>query len=154
MYEPVQKCTHCGANLTLDDLRGTNCKYCGTVLPHHAQAAQHAQVAGMVMNQMLAQQAQVQAEWRGAFGVGAPPGPPGAPMMSPPPGVPGSPYASPMMPPPPGVPGSPYASPMGMAEAHRAAATGMARMVTMIVVIGIITALLVAGGIVALVLLA
>jgi hypothetical protein len=138
MYEPVQKCTHCGANLTLDDLRGTNCRYCGTVLPHHAQAAQHAQVAGMVMNQMLAQQAQVQAQWRGAFGVGAPPGPPGAPMM----------------PPPYGAPGSPYAPPMAMAEAHRAAATGIARTVTIVVVISVVGALMIAGALVVLVVLA
>lgn len=53
MYDkPLQNCPHCGANLTLDDLRGTDCPYCHTALPHHAQAAQHA----ALVNQMLAQQ--------------------------------------------------------------------------------------------------
>ena len=41
-----------GRHLTLDDLRGTDCPYCHTALPHHAQAAQHA----ALVNQMLAQQ--------------------------------------------------------------------------------------------------
>ena len=77
MYEPVQRCTHCGANLTLDDLRKPNCTYCGTVLPHRAQAEQHAQVVGQVMNQMMGQQAQIQNQWRQGFGLG--------PMAPPPP---------------------------------------------------------------------
>lgn len=55
MYEAVQKCQNCGAGLTLDDMRKTQCPYCQTVYPHHAQAAQHAQVAGMMMNQMMQQ---------------------------------------------------------------------------------------------------
>jgi len=80
VYEPVQKCTNCGAGLTLDDMRGTQCPYCQVVYPHHAQAAQHAEMAGMMMNQVLAQQAQIQDQWRQAFG--APPlggGPPAGP---------------------------------------------------------------------------
>jgi hypothetical protein len=80
VYQPVQKCSNCGAGLTLDDMRGTQCPYCQVVYPHHAQAAQHAQVAGLMMNQMLAQQAQIQNPWRQAYG--APPlggGPPGGP---------------------------------------------------------------------------
>lgn len=84
MYEPVQRCKHCGANLTLDDLRQPNCRYCGTVFPHRAQAEQHAQVVGQVMNQMMGQQAQIQNQWRAGFGLGpmAPPPPPyGAPMQ-------------------------------------------------------------------------
>ncbi len=52
MYEPVQTCKHCGATLTLDDLRQPNCGYCGTVFPHQAMAAQHAQVVGQVLRQM------------------------------------------------------------------------------------------------------
>lgn len=50
MTVPTVSCTHCGKNFTTDDLRGTNCRYCGTLLAHHARAAQ--QVA--VINQMLA----------------------------------------------------------------------------------------------------
>jgi len=52
MNKPLQNCPHCGANLALDDLRGTDCPYCHTALPHHAQAAEHA----ALVNQMLAQQ--------------------------------------------------------------------------------------------------
>jgi len=50
MTVPTVSCTNCGKNFTTDDLRGTSCKYCGTVLAHHARAAQ--QVA--VINQMMA----------------------------------------------------------------------------------------------------
>ncbi len=52
MNKPLQTCPQCGANLTLDDLRGTNCPYCRTALPHHARAAEQA----ALVNQMLAQQ--------------------------------------------------------------------------------------------------
>jgi len=76
MYEAVQYCKHCGAGLALEDLRQPNCKFCKTVFPHHAQAAQHAQVASQMMGQMMQQQAAAQDQWRGAFGVGPmPPGP-------------------------------------------------------------------------------
>lgn len=50
MTVPTVSCTNCGKNFTTDDLRGTSCRFCGTVLAHHARAAQ--QVA--VVNQMLA----------------------------------------------------------------------------------------------------
>ncbi|MBX3259050.1 MAG: hypothetical protein KIS78_15910 [Labilithrix sp.] len=50
MTVPTVSCNNCGTNFTTDDLRGTSCRYCGTVLAHHARAAQ--QVA--VVNQMLA----------------------------------------------------------------------------------------------------
>lgn len=36
-------CTKCGANLTGEDLQRTDCKFCGTVLPHHARAAEKAE---------------------------------------------------------------------------------------------------------------
>lgn len=124
MYEAVQQCKHCGAGLSLEDLRKPNCTYCGTVFPHHAQAAQHAQVASQMMGQMMQQQAVIQDQWRGAFGV--PPlggGPPGGP---PPMGV--------LMPPPPGAPGSPYADPMRIAQAHAVHASQLSRMITWIVV--------------------
>lgn len=47
---PTVACTNCGKNFTTDDLRGTACKYCGTLLAHHARAQQ--QVA--VINEMMA----------------------------------------------------------------------------------------------------
>ena len=50
MTVPTVSCTNCGKNFTTDDLRGTSCRYCGTLLAHHARAAQ--QVA--VVNQMMA----------------------------------------------------------------------------------------------------
>ena len=78
MYKPVQSCTNCGANLTLDDMRGDECPYCRTVYPHKSVAAQHQQVIHQQMNHLVAQQHQVQNQWRGAFGVGPQP-PPGAP---------------------------------------------------------------------------
>jgi hypothetical protein len=135
MYETVQNCNHCGANLTLADLRNTNCPYCKTVLPHHAQAAQHAAVAGQVMNQMMAQQAAIQNQWRAGFGVGPmPQGPPGGP----PPGMPYAGYGAP--PPPPGMPGNPYAgaygNPAAMVQAQMDAANKVTRNV--FVVVGVI----------------
>jgi hypothetical protein len=69
MYKTVQNCELCGANLTLDDMRGTECPYCRTVFPHLAQAAQHAHVANQMMGQMMAQQAHLQNQWRNAFGL-------------------------------------------------------------------------------------
>src|SRR5687767_9871614 len=46
---PSVNCTHCGKNLTTDDLRRIDCKHCGTVLPHHARAQQQiAVVQGMM----------------------------------------------------------------------------------------------------------
>jgi hypothetical protein len=50
MTVPTVSCTNCGKNFTTDDLRGTSCRYCGTLLAHHARAAQ--QVA--VINHMMA----------------------------------------------------------------------------------------------------
>jgi hypothetical protein len=49
MTVPTVACTNCGKPFTTDDLRGTNCKFCGTLLAHHARAQQ--QVA--VINQMM-----------------------------------------------------------------------------------------------------
>jgi hypothetical protein len=142
MYEPVQKCKACGAGLTLDDLRQTNCPYCKTVYPHHAQAAQHAQVAGMVMNQMMAQQAQVQDQWRAAYGVG-PMNPPMGPPGGPPPGAP----MPGMMPPPPGAPGSPYAHPMNMANVQMANVANVGRTIMIVTVVSILFVFLLTGGI-------
>jgi hypothetical protein len=51
---PAQpRCSHCGANLSLDDLRGTNCRYCGTALPHQARAAEHAALVNQMLNQQF-----------------------------------------------------------------------------------------------------
>ncbi len=50
---PLQRCAHCGANLGVDDLRGTNCRYCGTALPHHARAAEHAALVNQMLNQQF-----------------------------------------------------------------------------------------------------
>ena len=51
MYQGVQVCKQCGANLTLDDMRKTNCPYCGTVFPHQAMAVEHAAVVNQVLSQ-------------------------------------------------------------------------------------------------------
>lgn len=75
MYKAVQHCNNCGADLTLDDLRGTSCPYCKVVYPHHSQAQQHIQVMNQMMGQMMNQQAQIQNQYRGAFGL-PPAGPP------------------------------------------------------------------------------
>lgn len=127
MYEAVQNCNHCGANLTLDDMRQPNCPYCGTVYPHHAQAAQHAQVMSHMMGQMVAQQAQIQNQWRGAFGVGPVP--------------------------PPGAPGNPYADPMRLAQVHQEHASRLATRIFTIVLVSVAGVFLLVGLILALVLL-
>ena len=127
MYEPVQKCTSCGAGLTLDDLRSPNCRYCGVVLPHRAQAEQHAQLAGQMMNQMMAQQAALQDQWRAGYGM------------------------APMMPPPPGAPGSPYADPSRVAAAQMANVGRMSRMITMMVLAIVVGTFVLVGVIMAVV---
>ena len=95
MTVPTVACTNCGKNFTTDDLRGTSCRYCGTLLAHHARAAQ--QVA--VVNQMMVDRngngipdafeglvANAQANaYNQAFGIG--PGPYGQPPVVGPPGI-------------------------------------------------------------------
>lgn len=77
---PQQRCAHCGANLSLDDLRGTSCRYCGTVLPHHARAAEQAALVNQVLNQQLqARGLPPPATPIVPYQYGAPPGAPGAP---------------------------------------------------------------------------
>ncbi|MCA9584807.1 MAG: hypothetical protein KC657_05565 [Myxococcales bacterium] len=142
MLKTVQNCTNCGANLTLDDMRKTDCPYCKTVYPHHSQAAQHAQMANQVMGNLLAQQAQIQNQWRGAFGVGpVHPGPPGGPPPGMTPPVLNHPYGPPM---------SPYGDPNQMVHAHMAQANKMARNITLIVVVSIVASFVLVGVIVAL----
>ncbi len=50
---PQPRCSTCGATLSLDDLRGANCRYCGTALPHHARAAEQAALVNQMLNQQL-----------------------------------------------------------------------------------------------------
>ncbi len=64
--EPVQNCAGCGAGLTLDHLRGTDCPYCKMVFPHHARAVEQLAQAGV-------------AQPPGGFGAAAPGSPYGAP---------------------------------------------------------------------------
>lgn len=75
---PLQRCAHCGANLSLDDLRGTTCRYCGTVLPHHARAAEHAAVVNQVLNQQFQARGLAPASPVVPYQYGAPPAPHGA----------------------------------------------------------------------------
>ena len=51
---PNPTCTNCGKNLTTDDLRRTDCAYCGTLLPHHARAAQQVAVVQQMLGHMQA----------------------------------------------------------------------------------------------------
>jgi hypothetical protein len=137
MYEPVQKCTSCGAGLALDDLRAANCRFCGTVLPHRAQAEQHAQLVGNVLNQMIGQQAEIANQWRANFGFGVQPGPP--------PGAPGSAY-------------SPYADAQRIAAAHIMQATAQAqtisRTITFVVIAVVLGSFVLVAVILAVVMLA
>ncbi len=101
------RCPTCGANLTPMDMARPNCAYCGTVLPHHARAAQ--QVA--VVNQMMADRngngipdafegllANAPYGQAHLIGTGLPQGPhaPMAPGMQPPMGMPGAPGTYPV----------------------------------------------------------
>ena len=53
MRPPPPQCGQCAATLSLDHMRGTNCPFCGAVLAHHAQAAEHAAVINQVINQQF-----------------------------------------------------------------------------------------------------
>jgi len=46
-------CTHCGANLSLEDMTRPNCPYCKNVLKHHAQAAEHAALVNKVLDDRI-----------------------------------------------------------------------------------------------------
>jgi hypothetical protein len=45
----LYRCSTCGASLSLEQLRGTNCPFCNTVFPHHGAAVQHAALVNQVM---------------------------------------------------------------------------------------------------------
>lgn len=53
MNPDLYRCPTCGASLSLDQLRGTDCPFCKTVFPHHARAVEQAKL----VNQVMAQQA-------------------------------------------------------------------------------------------------
>jgi hypothetical protein len=46
-------CTHCGANLSIEDMRAPTCRFCGTVLAHHARAMEKVAVVQGIMGGML-----------------------------------------------------------------------------------------------------
>jgi hypothetical protein len=52
----LYSCSTCGASLSLEQLRGTDCPFCHTVFPHHGRAVEHA----ALVNQIMAQQIQAQ----------------------------------------------------------------------------------------------
>jgi hypothetical protein len=54
MSSPLYSCPNCGANLSLDQLRGTDCPYCRSAFPHHARAVEHAALVNQVMAQNMA----------------------------------------------------------------------------------------------------
>jgi len=65
MTRDAMRCTTCGANLSLEELRGTTCPYCKTAFPHHAQAVQHAALVNQIMADQFKQGMQY---WPGAGG--------------------------------------------------------------------------------------
>jgi len=79
----LPRCGHCGANFSLDDLRGTHCPYCQTALPHHARAAEHAVLVNKVLEQQM-----------GKYGYGMPPGGITPQVYGQPPNQPYNPYAN------------------------------------------------------------
>lgn len=55
MNQELHRCVNCGASLSLDQLRGTNCPFCNTAFPHHARAVEHAALVNQVMAQQFQQ---------------------------------------------------------------------------------------------------
>ncbi|MFO0734514.1 MAG: hypothetical protein U0270_01480 [Labilithrix sp.] len=47
-------CPTCGAHLSLDQLRGTDCPYCRTVFARHARAVEHSALVEQVMARNVA----------------------------------------------------------------------------------------------------
>ncbi len=50
MSPPIYTCHGCGAPLSLDHLRGTDCPYCRAAFRHHARAVEHAALVQRVMH--------------------------------------------------------------------------------------------------------
>ena len=93
MTVPTVRCTNCGRTFTTDDLRGKSCRCSGTLLAHHARAAQqvaviHSTTADRNGNGIpdayegLVADAQANA-LNQAFGIGPRPYGPPHPMMAP-----------------------------------------------------------------------
>src|SRR5262249_37309119 len=61
----LYRCPTCGASLSLEQLRGTDCPFCKTVFPHHGRANEQAALVNQIMSQQMAQQ--------NPYGYGAPP---------------------------------------------------------------------------------
>jgi hypothetical protein len=61
----LYRCPTCGASLSLEQLRGTDCPFCKTVFPHHGRANEQAALVNQIMAQQMAQQ--------NPYGYGAPP---------------------------------------------------------------------------------
>lgn len=45
-------CANCGASLSLEQLRGTNCPFCNKVFPHHGRAVEQAALVNQVLGQL------------------------------------------------------------------------------------------------------
>jgi len=94
MTYPNLRCTHCGANLTPQDMQNPDCPYCKTALPHHARAAEHAQlVSNMLADRDGDGVPDAYQPWvRNVMGGGPPAGSPAGPNLpGPPHGPPGGP---------------------------------------------------------------
>lgn len=86
MSAPVNPggCANCGASLSLEQLRGTNCPFCNKVFAHHSRAVEQAALVNQVMAGQIAQAATYQAQFvnqiiGGQLGQMGQAGPPGAP---------------------------------------------------------------------------
>lgn len=53
----LYRCANCGASLSLEQLRGTNCPFCSQVFPHHGRAVEHAALVNQIMAQQFQQHA-------------------------------------------------------------------------------------------------
>ncbi len=92
MNGELHRCTTCGASLSLDQLRGTDCPFCRTAFPHHARAVEHAALVNHVLAQQFQQVAPYAAPPVVGPAYGAPPPVPGA-QVPPGYGIP-NPYAA------------------------------------------------------------
>jgi len=53
MSQNLYNCANCGASLSLEQLRGTDCPFCRKVFPHHGAAVQQAALVNQVMAQNM-----------------------------------------------------------------------------------------------------
>lgn len=135
------RCPTCGATLTPLDMAKPSCSYCGTVLPHHARAAEQA----ALVNQMMAD--------RGASGMprvfegllaNAPQGQPHLIGVNVPPSTQVTPFGGP--------PGGPFVGPPGVpmvyAQLHTQGmqAANSARNAVLLIVIAVVVIVLMMGA--------